>query len=141
MRMFIKGIYHASAGKENGQRFAPSRWNNHRLSALIVLVLLVGLLAACGSTSEHEGAAQQEQKTAEASTTASSETAVQEEETAETVAGERTVKDEMGHDVVVPAKVERVFAPYLEDSLLTLGVKPVAQWASGTKGMFTYRIS
>ncbi|WDQ35679.1 ABC transporter substrate-binding protein [Paenibacillus marchantiae] len=40
----------------------------------------------------------------------------------------------MGHDVIVPEHTERVFAPYLEDSLLTLGVKPVAQWASGTQG-------
>lgn len=120
--------------KESRQRFAPSKWFNNRLSALIVLALMVGLLGACGSKSENEGAAQQEQKTTEASTTASSETAVQEEKTAETTAGERTVKDELGHDVVVPAKVERVFAPYLEDSLLTLGVTPVAQWASGTQG-------
>nr|WP_063565923.1 ABC transporter substrate-binding protein [Paenibacillus sp. O199] len=100
---------------------------------MLVLVLITGLLSACGSKSEVEGEAQKEQPTTEASTTASSGTAVTEENTEQTK-GERTVKDDLGHDVIVPEHTERVFAPYLEDSLLTLGVKPVAQWASGTQG-------
>nr|WP_254790116.1 ABC transporter substrate-binding protein [Paenibacillus sp. OK003] len=100
---------------------------------MLVLVLITGLLSACGSNSEVEGEAQKEQLATEASTTASSGTDVTEENTEETK-GERTVKDDLGHDVIVPEHTERVFAPYLEDSLLTLGVKPVAQWASGTQG-------
>ncbi|MGV2884913.1 MULTISPECIES: ABC transporter substrate-binding protein [Paenibacillus] len=122
--------------------FQQKKGNGHRsvrpfrsagFSALLVLVLITGLLSACGSKSENEGEAQKEQPTTEASTTASSGTAVTEENTEETK-GERTVKDDLGHDVIVPEHTERVFAPYLEDSLLTLGVKPVAQWASGTQG-------
>ncbi|WP_408893245.1 ABC transporter substrate-binding protein [Paenibacillus taichungensis] len=122
--------------------FQQKKGNGHRsvrpfrsagFSALLVLVLITGLLSACGSKSENEGEAQKEQPTTEASTTASSGTAVSEENTEETK-GERTVKDDLGHDVIVPEHTERVFAPYLEDSLLTLGVKPVAQWASGTQG-------
>lgn len=103
------------------------------ISAMLVLILITGLLSACGSASENAGEAQKEQPTTEASTTASSGTSVAEEAQEETT-GERTVKDDLGHDVIVPEHAERVFAPYLEDSLLTLGVKPVAQWASGTQG-------
>lgn len=122
--------------------FQQKKGNGHRsvrpfrsagFSALLVLVLITGLLSACGSKSEVEGEARKEQPTTEASTTASSGTAVSEENTEQTK-GERTVKDDLGHDVIVPEHTERVFAPYLEDSLLTLGVKPVAQWASGTQG-------
>ncbi|SHN69417.1 iron complex transport system substrate-binding protein [Paenibacillus sp. ov031] len=118
--------------KGNGQS-SVRPFRSTGFSALLVLVLITGLLSACGSKSEVEGEAQKEQPTTEASTTASSGTAVSEENTEETK-GERTVKDDLGHDVIVPEHTERVFAPYLEDSLLTLGVKPVAQWASGTQG-------
>ncbi|MCK1994958.1 ABC transporter substrate-binding protein [Peribacillus muralis] len=41
----------------------------------------------------------------------------------------RTLTDAMGHKVTIPAKPERVIASYLEDNLVTLGVKPVAQWS------------
>ncbi|MGV2788607.1 ABC transporter substrate-binding protein, partial [Clostridium perfringens] len=34
----------------------------------------------------------------------------------------------------IPADVKNVFAPNMEDSLLKLGVKPVAQWANGKMG-------
>ncbi|MFJ2046638.1 ABC transporter substrate-binding protein [Paenibacillus taichungensis] len=118
--------------KGNGQS-SVRPFRSTGFSALLVLVLITGLLSACGSKSEVEGEAQKEQPTTEASTTASSGTAVTEENTEQTK-GERTVKDDLGHDVIVPEHTERVFAPYLEDSLLTLGVKPVAQWASGTQG-------
>ncbi|SEB20404.1 ABC transporter substrate-binding protein [Paenibacillus sp. 276b] len=118
--------------KGNGQS-SVRPFRSTGFSALLVLVLITGLLSACGSKSEVEGEAQKEQPTTEASTTASSGTAVTEGNTEETK-GERTVKDDLGHDVIVPEHTERVFAPYLEDSLLTLGVKPVAQWASGTQG-------
>ncbi|SEK41851.1 ABC transporter substrate-binding protein [Paenibacillus sp. OK003] len=118
--------------KGNGHRSVPP-FRSTGFSALLVLVLITGLLSACGSNSEVEGEAQKEQLATEASTTASSGTDVTEENTEETK-GERTVKDDLGHDVIVPEHTERVFAPYLEDSLLTLGVKPVAQWASGTQG-------
>ncbi|SDK98988.1 iron complex transport system substrate-binding protein [Paenibacillus sp. OK060] len=118
--------------KGNGQS-SVRPFRSTGFSALLVLVLITGLLSACGSKSEVEGEAQKEQPTTEASTTASSGTAVTEENTEQTK-GERTVKDDLGHDVIVPEHTERVFAPYLEDSLLTIGVKPVAQWASGTQG-------
>ncbi|MBO7746277.1 ABC transporter substrate-binding protein [Paenibacillus sp. MWE-103] len=44
--------------------------------------------------------------------------------------GVRVLKDAMGHDVNVPARPQRVIAPFLEDSLAALGLKPVAQWGA-----------
>jgi len=43
----------------------------------------------------------------------------------------RVVKDAMGHEVTVPAQPQRIIAPFLEDSLTALGVKPAAQWSAG----------
>ena len=40
---------------------------------------------------------------------------------------EKTVVDNAGHQVAVPVRPQRVIAPYLEDPLVVLGVKPVAQ--------------
>ncbi|WP_151734610.1 ABC transporter substrate-binding protein [Paenibacillus tengchongensis] len=44
------------------------------------------------------------------------------------------VTDELGHEVNLEAPPERVFAPYMEDSLVVLGVKPVGQWANNGQG-------
>lgn len=41
----------------------------------------------------------------------------------------RTLTDAMGNEVVIPANPERVLASYLEDNLVALGIKPVAQWS------------
>lgn len=75
------------------------------LSCLLVLTVL---LAACGNSSK------QDNTKAPAAT----------EE-----AKPKTVTDVMGHEVTIPANPERIIAPYLEDHLVTLGVKPVAQWS------------
>lgn len=44
-----------------------------------------------------------------------------------------TVTDELGHEVTLPAKPTRIFAPVMEDFLVSLGVKPVARWSNGVK--------
>ncbi|MFD1677196.1 ABC transporter substrate-binding protein [Alicyclobacillus fodiniaquatilis] len=41
------------------------------------------------------------------------------------------MKDDVGHKVTIPANPTRVLAPFLEDELVTLGIKPVAQLALG----------
>lgn len=41
----------------------------------------------------------------------------------------KTVKDAMGHEVKIPAEPKHILASYLEDPLVTLGLKPVAQWS------------
>lgn len=43
---------------------------------------------------------------------------------------ERTLEDAMG-EVVIPANIDKVIAPYQEDSLVALGVTPAAQWSIG----------
>lgn len=42
---------------------------------------------------------------------------------------ERVLQDALGNEVKVPAEPERVIATYLEDHLVALGVRPVAQWS------------
>lgn len=42
---------------------------------------------------------------------------------------EKTVEDDMGHEVTIPDSPERIIAPYLEDELLTLDMKPIVQWS------------
>lgn len=44
-------------------------------------------------------------------------------------AEERVMQDAMGHEVTIPANPERIIASYLEDHLVTLGIKPAAQWS------------
>nr|WP_080869222.1 ABC transporter substrate-binding protein [Aneurinibacillus migulanus] len=50
------------------------------------------------------------------------------------LSGERMVIDELGHEIKVPVEPKRIFAPNLEDSVIKLGVKPVAQWSNGNRG-------
>jgi len=44
-------------------------------------------------------------------------------------AAERVMKDALGHEVKIPANPQRIIGSYLEDHLVALGVKPVAQWS------------
>ncbi|AZK49104.1 iron-hydroxamate ABC transporter substrate-binding protein [Paenibacillus lentus] len=79
------------------------------------------LLSACsgglnsastnGSTSENTHAASGENQAKESQST------------------EHLLTDALGHEVKVPANPERIIASYLEDHLVALGVKPVAQWS------------
>ncbi|MFS0554210.1 ABC transporter substrate-binding protein [Brevibacillus sp. 179-C9.3 HS] len=50
----------------------------------------------------------------------------------------RVLKDAMGNEVKVPAQPQRVIASYLEDHLVALGVKPVAQWSVGNSDVQGY---
>ncbi|QOS82697.1 iron-hydroxamate ABC transporter substrate-binding protein [Paenibacillus sp. JNUCC31] len=85
---------------------------------LMITVMVMSIwLAACGSKSADNGTAAGETKTG-------SETGTQTE-----APTERTLTDAMGHEVKIPANPERIIASYLEDHLVTLGVKPVAQWS------------
>ena len=77
--------------------------------------LLALSLAACGDDEATES---------QSSTNKTDQTSGQQEE-----AKTRTLTDAMGNKVVVPANPKRVIATYLEDNLVTLGIKPVAQWS------------
>jgi iron complex transport system substrate-binding protein len=74
----------------------------------ILLLITLLLLASCGNNND-------ENETADNDTEDN---------------GEITVDSEMG-EVTLPANSERVIAPFHEDSLLALGVTPVAKWAIG----------
>ncbi|MEF3308796.1 iron-siderophore ABC transporter substrate-binding protein [Paenibacillus sp. GYB004] len=102
-----------------------------RASLGLVCALAVSLLVACGGRegTNGEGSSAQSGTPAAASGTKNAPDAGADKETA------RTVKDELGHEVALPASPKRIFAPYLEDSLLTLGIKPVAQWSNGQSGL------
>lgn len=85
--------------------------------------LLSILLTACGS---NNGANQQA-----TSTPAAANEAVQETEAAAREAF--AVTDQVGNEVNIPGTVQKVYAPGLEDYLVTLGVTPVAQWSTGQR--------
>lgn len=70
-------------------------------------------LAACGSNNKNE-AANNAATNAPAATEAPT---------------ERTLTDALGNEVTVPANPQRIIASYLEDHLVALGIKPVAQWS------------
>ncbi|WP_256761817.1 ABC transporter substrate-binding protein [Cohnella sp. WQ 127256] len=108
------------------------RFNAKKISYAVMVGLLSIVLAACGS---NNGANQQATDTpattgeSGASSSAPVESPVKE---TEDVAREAfVVKDQVGNEVNIPGTVKKVYAPGLEDYLVTLGVTPVAQWSTG----------
>ncbi|MEV5024571.1 ABC transporter substrate-binding protein [Paenibacillus sp. LPE1-1-1.1] len=77
------------------------------------LIVMSLWLAACGSNNKNE-AANHAATNAPAATEATT---------------ERTLTDALGNEVTVPANPQRIIASYLEDHLVALGIKPVAQWS------------
>ncbi|MFC4618894.1 iron-hydroxamate ABC transporter substrate-binding protein [Camelliibacillus cellulosilyticus] len=83
-----------------------SRYKRTRMVGfLAVLLSFAFILTACGG-SDHSGTSKGKPSDAR-----------------------RTVTDAMGHKVKVPGAPKRILASYLEDPLVSLGVKPVAQWS------------
>ncbi|MBG9794163.1 ABC transporter substrate-binding protein [Paenibacillus dendritiformis] len=99
-----------------------------RISGLLCCLLLGSVLTAC-SMAESEAA-----PTGQPSSATASEVSAAADDSGAKVSGERTVMDELGHEVTIPADPKNIFAPNMEDSLLKLGVKPVAQWSNGSLG-------
>ncbi|MEK3768358.1 iron-hydroxamate ABC transporter substrate-binding protein [Paenibacillus sp. FSL R5-0887] len=89
------------------------------MSGLIVMTLI---LSACGNNNAESSSNAGTAPTAEST---------------EAPAAPKTLTDAMGHKVTIPANPQRVLGSYLEDSLVTLGVTPVAQW-SVTNGVQDY---
>lgn len=79
-----------------------------RLYLSFTLLLMLFLVSACSSNSETKDT----------------------NEKSDNKNTEVTLEDAMG-EVVIPANPEKILAPYLEDSLVALGVKPAAQWSIG----------
>jgi len=80
-----------------------------RLSLLFTILSILIVVSACSNTG---GNSSDESKKTENNKT------------------EVTLTDAKGQ-VVIPANPKRIIAPYLEDSLVALGVKPAAQWSIG----------
>ncbi|WP_431087569.1 ABC transporter substrate-binding protein [Paenibacillus sp. 8b26] len=92
--------------------------------AFILLLSFTLLLSACSGSSSPtatDGASQGNNNTS-----------------TEPTSQERVLKDALGHEVKVPAQPQRVLASYLEDHLVALGVKPVAQWSVGKNSVQAY---
>ncbi|WP_144511456.1 ABC transporter substrate-binding protein [Bacillus sp. FJAT-22090] len=85
---------------------------NKRSMQLVGVSLLALSLAACGGEkASNEQAEKQTTNTEQADATT------------------RTLTDAMGNEVAIPAEPKRVLATYLEDNLVALGIKPIAQWS------------
>lgn len=82
-------------------------------SLLAILLFMLFFLAACGGNEQEN-----DDNTEESNT----------EDTSEF--SPVTVEGENG-EVTISEKPERIIAPYMEDALVALGVKPVAQWFLG----------
>ncbi|MGU3473666.1 ABC transporter substrate-binding protein [Paenibacillus sp. D51F] len=90
---------------------------------LLSIAFMSMLLAACGSGNNSNTAAGNDASPAPASTAPAATPA------------QSKMTDGLGHEVEVPANPQRIIASYLEDYLVSLGVKPAAQWsvANGTQ--------
>lgn len=88
-----------------------------KLCTITSTLLLIGLLGACSSTDKT--------KTAETSTT-------------ESTNATHTVTDTLGHKVAIPNQPKRIIGSYLEDYLIALGEKTVAQWTVGSGSIQDY---
>ncbi|MGG1675670.1 iron-hydroxamate ABC transporter substrate-binding protein [Neobacillus sp. NRS-1170] len=79
----------------------------NRLYLSITFLLLLVFATACGNADNKDTSKKSEDKNVEVK-----------------------LQDAMG-EVTIPANPKRILAPYLEDSLVALGVKPAAQWSIG----------
>lgn len=88
-----------------------------KLFTITFTILLIGLMSACSSsnqTSSTDSSSQQSSSTI------------------------HTVTDALGHKVEIPNNPKRIIGSYLEDYLVALGEKPVAQWTVGSGSIQHY---
>lgn len=99
-------------------------------SALLSCVIIGSLLAGCGTKTESDATTrEQHNQTVEVEASAESAKGGSSEEVQE-----RTITDELGHEVKLSGTPEKIIAPYLEESLLKLGVYPVARYSNARDG-------
>ncbi|TDQ33755.1 ABC transporter substrate-binding protein [Aureibacillus halotolerans] len=83
-----------------------------RLLRYSLFLLLLFVLTACGTT---QVSSEPSDETTSATNSSTSDT--------------QTVTDDFGHELTIPVQPEKVFAPYQEDALTTLGVTPIAKYS------------
>lgn len=101
------------------------------IKTILAAGIIALLLAACGtnsSTGGHSSPSETANQNQEADNQGSGDTSNAASPT-EAPAADRVLTDPLGHQVTVPAQPKRVLGTYLEDYLVALGVKPVAQWS------------
>ncbi|MDF2661404.1 MAG: hypothetical protein K0Q94_4195 [Paenibacillus sp.] len=109
------------------ERMQHIRSNRERIFVVgAIAIMILFLLAACGNRSGGEPG--EAKSSADASRT---------EEPAGAEQGTRTVKDDLGRQVEIPAKPERIIAGEFASELLSLGVKPVGAGDNGFKVVYT----
>ncbi|WP_017726994.1 iron-hydroxamate ABC transporter substrate-binding protein [Halalkalibacterium ligniniphilum] len=87
--------------------------------SLLTILFLSVFIAACTSNNESGSEVESNSATEEQSNASSTESST------------KVMEDAMSDSVEIPANPERIIAPYLEDSLIALGIKPAAQWSIG----------
>ncbi|WP_245647858.1 iron-siderophore ABC transporter substrate-binding protein [Paenibacillus borealis] len=100
-------------------------------------MLVIMLLAGCGNNSAADNGARNGAAQVNAAAATPSPSPEEEPEATEAPAAQAyplVVQDELGHEVTLNAAPTKVFAPYMEDSLVVLGVKPVGQWSNKGQG-------
>ncbi|EOH87585.1 ferrichrome ABC transporter substrate-binding protein [Enterococcus villorum] len=85
-----------------------------KLFTIALSILLISFISACSSST----------------TTNSS--------NSQATTGTHTVTDTLGHKVAIPNNPKRIIGSYLEDYLVALGEKPVAQWTVGSGSIQHY---
>ncbi|SFB57835.1 iron complex transport system substrate-binding protein [Cohnella sp. OV330] len=100
-----------------------------RFAQFVSFVVLISVLAACGNSNAESTASETASATAASGASASSASSATAE--ANDAGDYRVLTDAAGHEVKVPAHPRRIIAPFLEDPLSALGIKPVAQWSAG----------
>ncbi|WP_322903674.1 ABC transporter substrate-binding protein [Paenibacillus sp. SGZ-1009] len=104
--------------------------NAKRMSCIVMFILAVCLLfTACAATN----GGQNERGSSSASnaqTTTTQPTSAGAESSSESAVYPLTVEHALGK-ITLAHQPERIYAPYMEDALLTLGIKPVLKWSYG----------
>jgi len=95
------------------------------LATAIIALLLVG----CSSTANQSAEGDKQSSSTPPSSQNTGSANADNSQSSVTPAADRELVDPLGNKVTVPAEPKRVLATYLEDYLVALGVKPVAQWA------------
>jgi iron complex transport system substrate-binding protein len=126
MRVHVKrdvcSLYNTEKFSKEEIRVAAKRVKKSIL-ILVGLMVMSLWLAACGNNGNNTNHSTASPATTEAPTEMATEVASEE------APSEKTLVDGVGNEVTIPAQPQRIIAAYLEDHLVALGVKPVAQWS------------
>ena len=102
-----------------GKTMSGSQWGMRRGLMLAFILMMALAMAACGNGTN--GTVD--------SGVGTGQTPQEENNGGEPSGSGKVMTDALGHEVRIPANPQRILASYLEDHLVALGIKPVAQWS------------